>query len=166
MPLYDDLKALSVHLSPSVRVAGSEVADVLSALVAYAEHGQPILQVAQDGPQAVYDLLHEHQVKLAAADGRGVPVKGQPLQSVPAPGRFGPPPAVSRSDFEKLTALVEQLVAGLHPVGHGGLTPDQELAVQRARQTIHDAEAQADREPTPADEIPAPATWPPAPEAA
>jgi hypothetical protein len=110
MSLYDELKTLSAHLSPSIRVGGSEVADVLSALVAYLEHGPSIIDAAHDGPQAVYDLLHDHQVKVAADDGLEPPVKGQPLQHQPAAGRFGPPPAVSRSDFEKLTALVQQLV--------------------------------------------------------
>jgi hypothetical protein len=148
MPLYDELKTLSVHLSPSYRVAGSELGDVLSALVAFTEHGEPILTAAAEGPQALYDFLHEHQAKLAAAAGQDPPVKGQPLQHQPAPGRFGPPPAVSRADFEKLTGLVEQLLAAQTstlvrsapaaavPV----LTPDQARAVERGRQILADAE--------------------------
>ena len=115
MSLYDELKTLAVHLSPSLRVGGSEVADVLSSLVAYIEHGQPIIDAAHDGPQAVYDVLHDHQVKAAADNGLQAPVKGQPLQHQPAPGRAGPPPAVSRTDFEKLTALVQQLVTAQTP---------------------------------------------------
>ena len=109
--LYDELKSLAVHLSPSVRVSGGEVGDVLSALIAYAEHGQPVVDAAHQGPQALYDFFHEHLVKLAEDAGEGPPRKGQPLQHEPAPGRFGPPPAVSRSDFAELKALVEQLLA-------------------------------------------------------
>jgi len=153
MSLLEELKALSVHLSPSHRVAGSEVADVLGALIGYAEHGQPIIDAAHQGPQALYDFWHDHLTQLAVSNGDEPPVKGQPLQHVPEAGRFGPPPAVSHNDFQELKSLVQQLLSaqGVTPAASEPaplpLTPDQLAAVARAQQTVADAEALAHDQP-------------------
>lgn len=148
--LVDELKALATHLPPSLRVAGAETADVLSALVAYAEHGQPVVDAAHQGPQELYDFFHNHLTKVATDAGEQPPRKGQPLQRVPEPGRFGPPPAVSRADFAELKGLVEQLLAAQvaqaapQPAPAASqLTPDQILAAERAVQMVAEAQAHA-----------------------
>jgi len=117
MSLYDELKALAPHLSPSHRVSGSEVGDVLSALITFVEHGNPVLAAASEGTQALYDFYHDVEVARAKEAGDPEPVKGQPIQAQPAPGRYGPPPVVSRADFDRLAGLVESLVTKLSGTG-------------------------------------------------
>jgi hypothetical protein len=108
--LRDELKALSVVLSPTHRVSGSETADVLSALIAYVED-PGVLAAAQEGAQAVADFYHDRLTSEATSLGIEPPVRGQPIEQQPAPGRQGPAPAVSKTDFDRLTGLVEQLLA-------------------------------------------------------
>ena len=120
MSLYDELKALAPHLSPSHRVSGSEVGDVLSALITFVEHGNPVLAAASEGAQALYDFYHDVEVARAKEAGDPEPVKGQPIQAQPAPGRYGPPPVVSRADFDRLAKLVESLVTTIAGAGTAG----------------------------------------------
>lgn len=136
--LYDELKALAPSLSPSHRVSGSEVGDVLSALIAYVEHGEPILQAAQTaGQQGIVDFVHELFVHEAQQAGGPAPVKGQPLQAEPAVGRRGPAPAVSKTDFDKLAGLVEKLVASLS-TGAAAPAPDAPPAPEQPFNTATD----------------------------
>lgn len=111
--LYDELKALAVSLSPTTRVSGSEVADVLSALIAFVEHGPAVIDAAHDGPQALADFYHDHIVAQAVAAGEPAPAKGLPLERAVEPGRYGPPPAVTKSDFDKLAAAVASIAEAL-----------------------------------------------------
>jgi hypothetical protein len=133
--LRDELKALSVVLSPTHRVSGSETADVLSALIAYVEDPS-VLAAAQEGAQAVADFYHDRLTSEATSLGVEPPVKGQPIEQQPAPGRQGPAPAVSKADFDKLATSVAQLVASLTPQPQPEpepVTPDQYAAVERAQ---------------------------------
>lgn len=110
--LLDELRALAPVQSPTDRISGSEVADLLGALVAYAEHGGSIFDAAHEGPQAVADHSHDVAARQAEEAGTDAPVKGAPV--APGPVTSGAPtPAggVLKADFDKLVGLVETLLS-------------------------------------------------------
>jgi hypothetical protein len=134
--LRDELKALSVQLSPTHRVSGSETADVLSALIAYVENPGVLAAAQEGGQQGVADFYHDQLTAEASNNGLELPVKGQPIEQQPAPGRQGPAPAVSKADFDKLAASVAQLVASLTAQPEQApepVTPDQYATQERAQ---------------------------------
>jgi hypothetical protein len=58
MSLMDDLRTVAASLDPSLAPSSNEVGPLLGALIAYTEHGDKIVQAAEDGGSAgVSDLL-------------------------------------------------------------------------------------------------------------
>lgn len=53
----DTLRKIAAELDPSLQVGSNEVQPLLSALILYAEHGDALAKAAEDGAQAVSDLL-------------------------------------------------------------------------------------------------------------
>lgn len=115
MSLIDELRSLSPVLSPSVRASGAEVADLLSALVAYTEHGDKLIAAAHEGPQAVADFYHDHAVDQAAEAGHPEPEKGAPVGSGPisTAATAGPGGGVSQGQFNELSSKFDQLLAAI-----------------------------------------------------
>lgn len=72
-PTGDQLRALAAVLPPNERLHGSEVADVLSAVVAFITHGDPLVAAAEQGVTAVQDFFHDVAVARAAAAGQNAP---------------------------------------------------------------------------------------------
>ena len=111
MPRLNELRQLAAVLPPSERVFANEASDLLSAVVALIEHGQPIIEaVKRGGSEAVYDLLHAREVTLAQQEGREPPQRGQS-------GAITPTPAVSEvsalaAQVAALTKLVTEAVGG------------------------------------------------------
>lgn len=107
MPLaatLDELKALAAALPPNHRLQSAEVADVLSALVAVAQHGDGLIAAAKEGGTAVHQFYHDAIAKQAEADGNPAPVKGQALTD-PAPAT--PATATAQAiDYDQLAAAI------------------------------------------------------------
>src|ERR1700733_14409801 len=57
MSFLDDLRKIGTAIDGTVGVQANEVRQIVAALVAHAEHGDDLVKAAEDGPQAVSDLL-------------------------------------------------------------------------------------------------------------
>lgn len=104
-PSLSDLKALAAALPPSERVSSSEVADVLSALVATVAHGRAILDAGAEGGNAVYEFIHNEIAKVAEQNGDPQPQKGQALTQPAQPGAPVTPMAQT-IDYDALAAAM------------------------------------------------------------
>lgn len=103
----NDLRGLALLLSPSEKIAAGEVADVASALVAVASHGEAVLEAADNGAQGVADFFHNLQVEKAKALGAEEPRRGAPVENVPLRGGLpGANSGVTASDLSKLKAEI------------------------------------------------------------
>ena len=102
-PTATDLRALAAALPPSERLAASEVADVLSSVVAVITHGPAILEAAKEGGDKVYEFFHNAIAKQAEADGVAAPIRGQVSQEAPPATPVAPSQAV---DYDKLAAAI------------------------------------------------------------
>ena len=114
MALLNDLRVLGTLLPPSERAQASEVADIVSALVAHVEHGHAISDAVAHGSQGVHDFYHEVIAKYARESGLPEPVKGSPVVPAPAIGAPAPvqgPTGVDPARIAKIEALLEQLIA-------------------------------------------------------
>jgi hypothetical protein len=119
--LIDELRALSAVLPPNYRAGGGEVADLLSSAIAYAEHGDKIIEAAHQGPQAVADFFHDHIAAGAADAGHPEPVKGAPVLVASAPAPQAATGQVSQSEFRQLAAKFDEL---LHALTGDKTSPD------------------------------------------
>ena len=125
----NDIRKVALSLPPNERIMGSEVADVLSGLIALQRYGKGLLDATNEG--TVSDFFHE--VVVADAKARGiknpdgtdfVPTRGaRPTPVVPGapvPGTTGAEVADLSKQVQTLTELVTNLVTGLH----GAQAPD------------------------------------------
>lgn len=103
-PLLDRLRRLALMLPPNHRLSSGEVADIAAAAIAVQEHGDKLLDAADEGPQAVADFYHD-------ASGAGDEQRGNPVANVPLTTTAAPAQTVSKADFDKLMAAVEALTA-------------------------------------------------------
>lgn len=102
--LIDELRRLATVLPPSLRARGAEAADLISAVIARAEHGQPIIDAADQGPQVLADFLHEQIAADAQARNVAAPQKGSPVANV-QPTPAGPAAGgVTRTELDQLKA--------------------------------------------------------------
>ena len=69
MSLIDDLRHIGAHLDPSLGLTSNEVVPVLSALIHYHKHGEELVKAAEEGPEAVSELLSPASVETAVAEG-------------------------------------------------------------------------------------------------
>lgn len=109
----NDLRKLSIVLPPSEHVSLGEVGDIVSALIAHAAHGDPIIAAADEGLQAVHDFYYDRAVEHAAENGHDRPTKGQPVVTGPVTTHAGPPGGVSPAEFQALARQVQTLVDAL-----------------------------------------------------
>ncbi len=98
----DELRALAAALPPSERLAASEVADVLSSVVAVIKHGPAILAAAKEGGDKVYEFFHNVIAEQAAAAGHPAPERGQIAQTAPP----ATPVAAQTIDYDQLAAAI------------------------------------------------------------
>lgn len=160
MPNLEQLRRLALVLPPNYRVSSSEVADVLSALIAGDEIDGLVQASDEGGAQGVVDAIHQH-IADNRPDGSDEPQKGNPVFSDPQAGRApvtGPADQVSRADFERLFRMVEGLAAAQQtspeaapaPASHASpapepttteqLTPEQQARIEQLQRDLAAAE--------------------------
>lgn len=103
-PTLDELRAVAPALPPDHRLQGSEVADVLSAVVAFLTHGRSILDAAQEGGDAVYKFLHDH-IASNAPEGADEPQRGYVHAAAP-PAAPAVATGTQQIDYDKLAAAI------------------------------------------------------------
>lgn len=101
----NDLQALALALPPSERVPSGAVGDVVSALIAVAQHGEGIIDAAKEGKIA--DFYHDLAVKHAADNGHPEPVRGSVPTEQPTSGQAAP--VQDAATHKRLTAVENAL---------------------------------------------------------
>jgi len=108
-PTLNDLRNLALLLPPNLKLAAGEAADVVSGIAAYLEHGEPLIEAAGNGAQAVADFFHQHIVD-TAPEGAPPVVKGNPVETV----QHKPGPAAGGVSQTDLANFKRELMGDIH----------------------------------------------------
>lgn len=146
-PTINDFRRLGAILSPSERVSIGEVGDVLSAVIAVVSHGNPLLDAAELGPQAVADFYHDAITDQARADGveeKDLPRKGQPVHSAPQTGQ-PVPHGIDPGSAQSIMRAIGQLADAVKTLQERaeGRPSDADVAAAAAPESLEEARAHA-----------------------